>query len=303
VNERIIIVRYGELALKKRETRRRFESTLKKNIASAFASQHIDCKIETIWGRLFVHTTDVSKGLDILQRIFGITSVSPALTSSADLIELSKDCITYLEGRIRNTDSFALRVTRTGTHDYTSQDAARIVGESIRKHFSCSVDLSKPDVELFIEIREQRAYIYLEKYVGPGGMPLGTQGIICAFASCEDDVLAAWFLMRRGCSLVFLITDSSVDRILSLLVDSWFAPSPIYYMGQEKDVLKRLQEIVCSHQCDALCFGGSFSKENMMVLKRIQEMKDSMGLPVLTPLIAMTFHDIEQKKKQFWLKP
>ncbi len=303
MNEEIIIVRYGELALKKRETRRRFESTLKKNITSAFASQHLDCRIETIWGRLFVHTVDISKGLDILQRIFGITSVSPAFSSSPELIELSKDCITYLEGKIRTTDRFALRVTRTGTHDYTSQDAARIVGEHICNHFACSVDLSKPDIELFIEIREQHAYIYLEKYLGPGGMPLGTQGRICAFVSCEDDVLASWFLIRRGCSLVFLISDPSVDPVLSLLVDSWFAPSPIYYMDQEKDVFKRLHEIVLSHHCDALCFGGSFSKEKMTLLKRIHEMKDDVGLPVLTPLVAMTFHDIEQKKKQLRLKP
>ncbi len=302
MNKKTIIVRYGELALKKRETRKRFENTLNKNIFSAFSSQGLDCQIETTWGRLFIYTTDIPKGVAILRRIFGITSVSPAITSSSNLMELSQDSIAYLEGKIRTNDSFALRVTRTGNHNYTSQDAARIIGELIRKNFFCSVHLNKPDIELFIEIRGQNAYIYLEKYLGPGGMPLGTQGRICTFVNSDDDVLASWFLMKRGCSIVFISMNHIVDSVLSLLISLWFAPFPIYHIDSEKQYLKQINEIVHSHHCLALCFGSSFSKEKEQLLKRICEIKDSIGIPVLTPLVSMTKEDIEQTKKHLGLK-
>ena len=303
MKEQFILVRYGELALKKRETRRRFENTLKKNITSAFANHHLDCSIETSWGRLFIHTSDVSKGITILQNIFGITSLSPVISSSSVLQELSKDLIKYLEGKIGKTDSFALRVTRTGIHDYTSQDAACVLGDDIRKHFLCSVNLSAPDIEIFIEIRDKKAYMYLERFLGPGGMPLGTQGNICAYIGCEDDVLAAWYLLRRGCSVVFFNTTPTVDMVVSRLMTGWYVPLRMYNKTSENDCLKQLQEIVTSHRCDAVCIGASFSKKQEDLIKTIRRMKKITGRPVLTPLITMTSEEIEEDKKRIGLKP
>jgi thiamine biosynthesis protein ThiI len=305
VNENIIVVRYGELALKKRETRKQFERTLKKNIRYAFASRKIDCIIENIWGRFYIYTSDLLNGIDILQRIFGITSVSPALTSSSDLKELSNKCISYLEGKIRTTDSFALRVVRTGQHDYTSQDAARIVGDYVRNYFSCSVNLKKPDIEVYIEIRDACSYIYLEKWRGPGGMPIGTQGRICSVVACDDDMLAAWYLMKRGCSLVFIAMNSSIKSDLSQFLSLWYVKSPIYSLESEEKFIERLGQIALLHHCHAVCMGSSFSKEKkekLQLLNRIVDIRDSVSLPVLTPLIAMEKREIEQMNRTLGLK-
>ncbi|MDG6228462.1 MAG: THUMP domain-containing protein [Candidatus Thermoplasmatota archaeon] len=303
MNERFILVRYGELALKKRETRRHFENTLKRNITSAFASQHIDCRIETSWGRLFVHTSDLSKGMNILQHIFGITSISPVVLSSSDLRALSKDLTSYLTGKIYSNDSFALRVTRVGTHTYTSQEVAVQLGDDIRHTFSNRVDLNKPDNEIFIEIRDDKAYIYLEKIPGPGGMPLGTQGRVCAVLRCEDDVVASWFLLRRGCSMVFFLLDPTVEDSLSLLTDTWFVPSKIYYKTKTQDSLKHLDLFLVSHHCIALCTGDSFSKKKKDLMGELHDMKKGISRPILTPLITMTVDEIEQKKVSLGLKP
>lgn len=296
MNEQFILVRYGELALKKRETRRHFENTLKRNITLAFASQHIDCRIETSWGRLFVHTSDLSKGMNILQHIFGITSISPVVSSSSDIRVLSKDLISYLTARIDADDSFALRVTRVGTHMYTSQEVAIQLGDDIRNTFSNRVDLKKPDTEIFIEIRDDKAYIYLEKLLGPGGMPLGTQGRVCAALRCEDDVVASWFLLRRGCSMVFFVNNPTVESALSRLIHTWFVPAKIYYNTKTQDLLQQLDMFLVSHHCVALCIGDSFSKKKKDMMRDLHEMKNGISRPILSPLITMTVDEIEQKK-------
>jgi len=241
--------------------------------------------------------------MNILQHIFGITSISPVVLSSSDLRALSKDLISYLTGKINSNDSFALRVTRVGTHTYTSQEVAIQLGDDIRHTFSNRVDLKKPDNEIFIEIRDDKAYLYLEKISGPGGMPLGTQGWVCAVLSCEDDVVASWFLLRRGCSMVFFLMDPTVEDSLSLLTNTWFVPSKIYYKTKTQDSLKHLDLFLVSHHCIALCTGDSFSKKKKELMTDLREMKNGISRPILTPLITMTVDEIEQKKVSLGLKP
>ena len=67
--------------------------------------------------------------------------------------------------------SFAIRVTRTGNHDFSSQDVAVKIGNAIVKATKATVNLIKPDFELFIEIRNDNSFIFTEKIRGTGGLP------------------------------------------------------------------------------------------------------------------------------------
>ena len=302
MKEHFILIRYGELALKKKETRRRFESALKKNITQAFRDHDLDCFLETTWGRIFVHTSNVSKGIDILKHVFGIISVSPVVLSSSILEDLSDDLLSYLKGKLDMDQSFALRITRTGGHEYTSQDAAFYLGDKVRTNFLSSVDLTNPDVEVFIEIRDKKAYIFLEKFPGPGGMPSGTQGKICSIVQSTDDVLAAWYLLRRGCSMVFYVADKTVESSLNHLFSVWNVHSQVFYSGINDDLVECLDGVMRSHHCEALCIGISFSKTNDEVIGKIKMIKKKIHQPILTPLIAMPYEKIMEMKRQLELE-
>ena len=76
--------------------------------------------------------------------------------------------------------SFAIRSTRVGTHTFSSQQVAVHIGNDIVKATHAGVDLTNPDIELFIEIRDKKSFLFTEKINGVGGLPLGTQGRILA---------------------------------------------------------------------------------------------------------------------------
>ena len=174
----LIIVRYGEIALKGRETRNRFENTLVSNIKNAFNFEKLSNKIKRERGRIYIYTDQINECLEVLRKIFGIISVSPAFQTLSDMESISKLALNVVKEVLNEKKSFAIRTTRTGEHNFSSQDVAIKIGNDIVKATKASVDLTNPDLELFIEIRNDKAFVFTEKIPCMGGMPINTQGKI-----------------------------------------------------------------------------------------------------------------------------
>ncbi|MEM0492384.1 MAG: THUMP domain-containing protein [Candidatus Thermoplasmatota archaeon] len=290
----VLIIRYGELSLKTLYVRRRFESILVNNIKSILDANNIKNKIVREWGRIYVYTTDNSKAIRILRRLFGVTSVSHAVKTDSNLDSISLGAVDMMSKNLKKNQSFALRVTRVGEHSYTSQEASRIIGDRIRKALSASVNLSRPDVELFIEIRDKHAYLFFDKIRGPGGYPLGSQGCTVALIDTARDLLAAWYMMRRGCSVVFVLINKELEDILSSFVDTWcsYRRSRVYNIYNESDTLKIVKDIINKNKCLGVVTGHSlYYDSDISFLKR---MKDVVECPILSPLIVFDKEDIKK---------
>jgi thiamine biosynthesis protein ThiI len=97
------------------------------------------------------------------------------------------------------------------------------VGNAVLTEFrnrNLAVNLTAPDVKIYIEIRGKRAYIFSEKHVGPGGFPLGTQGKAVALITDRKTVIASWLIMRRGCRVIpayFEVDDRNVKSLINRL--------------------------------------------------------------------------------------
>ena len=89
------------------------------------------------------------------------------------------------------------------------------------------MNLTNPDFELFIEIRNDMAYLFVEKIKGYGGMPLGTQGNILAFIESPKSLLASWYLIHRGCKPIFLSSDEIKKDVIDKFLNKWFIKSKI----------------------------------------------------------------------------
>ena len=124
----ILLIRYNELGLKSPPVRRRFQKQLIRNIEEQFLNQGLECFIRPEWGRIFVETEDMDTGISILRKIFGITSVSPVISSNSELASISEKIIDYAKQLLKQGQSFALRTRRTGIHNYTSMSLAERIG-------------------------------------------------------------------------------------------------------------------------------------------------------------------------------
>ena len=293
----LLIIRYGELALKGKETRRRFENTLINNIKKALDFEQIQFKITRNRGRIYVYSNQIDKCTLILQKIFGITSISPASQTNDEISSISQLSRSISKEFITKQKSFALRVTRTGTHNYSSQDIAIKIGNDIVKMTKAKVNLNKPDFELFIEIRDKCAYIFTQKILGPGGLPMGTQGNVLALITHPTSILASWYIMRRGCKIFFVNSNNNYTQTLNSFIRNWYANSDISIVNvNKKNYYKNIQRISYEKNCDAIVTGNClFNNDEFLNIKLL---KKHINLPILHPLIAMEMEQIIQKCKQ-----
>lgn len=285
-----IIIRYGELALKSNYVRRQFIRRLVHNIEAAFIFEKKSCMIEAEWGRLFLFSDDLDSAKLILKRIMGITSFSPATYSSSDADDIIKTSVDIAQEVLDEKTSFAVRAQRTGNHDYTSQDMARRLGSALVEKFHSPVDLTNPDVEIGLDIRNNSAYHFFEKISGVGGLPLGTQGTVLCEICCASDLLAAWFLARRGCMPILQLKNSDCKSEAIRFANHWFLNRNLIV---DDDV--SLSSLGSKFKPQALVVGMRLINKD--ALEAIQLKKQQSSLPLLTPLVGLSDEEINSRLK------
>ncbi|MCW4005893.1 MAG: tRNA 4-thiouridine(8) synthase ThiI [Candidatus Bathyarchaeota archaeon] len=209
-----IIVRFsGEIGIKSEWTRRVYEKQTLQNLKLALKAQDLKPKaVVRMRGRIYLKTSEPEKTAEALSRVFGITSISPAVQTTADLEDITATAIEAAQEAMPKGSTFAVRCHRVGTHPYSSIQVCQILGEKILDSLeerSLKVNLTDPQVTLTVEVREQEAFVYAQTVQGAGGFPLGTQGKnVCLLSGGIDSPVACWLVMKRGSPTVPVYIDN-----------------------------------------------------------------------------------------------
>jgi len=200
------MVRYGEIGIKSEQVRSRYERLLVKNIEAMLLENGIKFEgVSRERGRIFVQASD-PRAAEAVARVFGVVSASPVAVTGTDIKEACDTAAALGRETIGPNQSLAIRARKAGPHPFTSQEIGRMCGDAVFeavKERNPRVDLTKPDHEIFVEMRENRSYVFTQVIKGVGGMPLGSQGKMVALISGGiDSPVAAWLMMRRGCDLI-----------------------------------------------------------------------------------------------------
>jgi tRNA uracil 4-sulfurtransferase len=204
-----LLVRYGELALKSPPVRREFESTLRRNILDQFVRDGLPGRLRSDRGHLYVEADDGDRAVRLLRRVFGVTSVSIVYEVPSEREKIRDRLLELAEPRLTPGARFAVRARRTGQHPFTSQQLAGDLGGDVLERFAdrhLRVDLENPEVELFVEVRGPRTYLYFDRATGPGGLPLGVAGRLVAYVDGKRGALGAYLMMKRGCRVGLVTT-------------------------------------------------------------------------------------------------
>jgi tRNA uracil 4-sulfurtransferase len=204
----LLLVRYGELALKSPPVRREFESTLRRNILDQFVREGLPGRLRSDRGHLYLETEDGERGAKLVRRVFGVTSVSVVDDVPSDPPAITARLLELADSRLVPGARFAVRARRTGQHPFTSQQLAGDLGGAVLDRFAdrrLKVDLEHPEVELFVEVRGPRTYLYFDRFAGPGGLPLGVAGRLVALVDGPRGALGAYFMMKRGCRVGLVV--------------------------------------------------------------------------------------------------
>ena len=323
-------VRYGEIGVKSPKIRRKFERKLMKNIQS-----ELDCEFENDNGRITLISNEKDEKIrDVLSRVFGIMSYSPILetnTDKKDITTLVEETMPKIieEGKFNpEKDTFAIKCRRVGTHDFTSQEMAGYVGSVVINQTNAKVNLSNPDFTLYVEVRNDKTYIYYEKIRGLGGLPVGSQGkVICLISGGIDSPVAAFQMLKRGCSVTLLhcdnhpFTDGSVEKVLenaanlqkysvgekikvySLKYGEYLeyaineAPPRMTCVLCKSGMYQSAELLAKKEKAKAIVDGSSIGQVASQTLTNIEVTRYHCRMPIFSPLISLDKLEIEEIAK------
>ncbi len=216
-----VLVRYGELALKSPPVRREFESALRRNLLDQFVRAGRSARLRSDRGHLYLDADDPGAAVRLVRRVFGVTSASVAEEVPTDRAVIRDRLLALSDARLTAGSSFAVRARRTGQHPFTSQELARdLGGDVLERHADrgLRVDLDHPQVELHVEVRGPRTYLYFDREDGPGGLPLGVAGRLVALVDGARGAVGAFLMMKRGCRVALVAPPTGapfVDPVLA----------------------------------------------------------------------------------------
>lgn len=209
----VVLVRYGEIALKG-GNRQDFERALARQVEDALEGLEFG-RVLRPQGRLVVsEPADVGAVAERTARVFGVTSVSPALAVKPDLdairaagVRLVGDALARQGSPSGAGRSFRVAARRADkSFPVRSNDLTLLAAAAVHGHFpDLRVRMKGADVELGIEVRPGQALLYADRLPGPGGLPIGTLGkAVVLFSGGIDSPVAAWLAMKRGLKVELL---------------------------------------------------------------------------------------------------
>ena len=200
--DKVLIIRYGEVALKGLN-KSFFENKLMKHISANLR----EIGTPKIWksnGLLFASMGDFEEKefIDRVIKVFGIVSVSVAHEFEGDMEKIYQVALGHTTEKMQHRKFKTFKVeTRRGNKGFplTSPEICSKVGGYILSNVEgLTVDVHDPDFKLYVDIRD-KCYIYSDKIPGYGGLPLGTNGkALLLLSGGIDSPVAGWMVAKRG---------------------------------------------------------------------------------------------------------
>ncbi|MEN3038964.1 MAG: tRNA uracil 4-sulfurtransferase ThiI [Candidatus Kryptonium sp.] len=334
----IVICHYHEVALKQRN-REIFEKKLRTNIAFALSDIIKQKMVKRGYGRLKIVLPfgfeDVEKVEIIrsrLSNVFGLTNFGVGIVASLNVEKICEASLKVLKNK--NFKTFSVKTKRQNKKfPLNSVEINRKVGAFILENFKnngveIQVNLENPEITVYIEIVDREAYVYADRFKGPGGLPVGSSGKVVSLLSAGfDSPIASYLMMKRGAKVIFVHYHSypytsydsieQVKQIVKILSKFQFhsklyivpiaeaqriivlnAPVELRTILYRRLMIKIAENIAEKEGAEALVTGESLGQVASQTLRNIRVINQIATLPVLRPLIGIDKEEIIQKARE-----
>lgn len=227
----MILVRYGEMTLKKDNYKQFLEKIVRniKNKCKEFKSLRFEAQPYRFY--IYLNGEDHTKVIDKLNKVCGLYSYSlcKKVPKSIDAIalksvELLKE---FKEENKMTSFTFKVETKRADkTYPMTSLEISKKVAGLILPNVEgMKVDVHNPDVTLSIDFRFEAAYIYTNAISGLGGYPSGIQGNgLVMMSGGLDSPVSAFMCINKGVNVSAIhffsppyTSYSSLQKVIDLL--------------------------------------------------------------------------------------
>jgi tRNA uracil 4-sulfurtransferase len=323
-----VLARYHEIALKG-GNRGFFVERLAVNLRRACADLG-GARVRSLPGRLQIELPDdvpweVARAR--IAGVFGVANFSRVGEAPRDLDALATAVLEAL--RSQQFASFRVRTKRSDkAFPHHSGAVDRTLGAAIHTATGVRVDLEHADLTVFVEVLHDRICYSFEKIPGPGGFPVGSAGRVMALLSGGiDSPVAAWRLMKRGCTVVlahfhaFPLQDhSTIDkaRLLSQALARWqfksrlllvpfgpvqqtivaLSPAPLRVVLYRRFMVRIAEALAARKKAKALVTGESLGQVASQTLDNMCVIDAAARGTVLRPLVGMDKEEITAEARR-----
>ena len=323
MNKHVIIVHYHELSLKGKN-RNWFEKTLLKNIKRHLYNLPFT-NISRLSGRMIIEEIDSSlldQYINIMSNVIGIRNFILAVETPLDLEQIKNKALEASHSYDKS-NSFRISSRRQNKNfKFTTQQINQIVGQYIVDQKGLKVNLDNPDLDILIEIVNDKAFIGTKKIRAFGGLPVGTgESALSLISSGIDSPVASFNIIKRGVSLDYIHFHSApatsrqsiynVESILkqlcryqmnctlylfplldiqNIIMDQ--IDSKYWVVLFRRAMIKIANKVAKEYRYKVLISGENIGQVASQTLSNIATIDDASSIPIIRPLAGHNKEEI-----------
>ena len=322
----IILCKLGEVVLKGLN-RHSFETKLMSNIrrrTQKFGKFKIYSRQSTIYVEPVGEDCDLAGAYAACKQVFGLIAITKAVPCEKSKEAILETAKAYLGGELQKAKSFKVETKRADkSFPMGSIEISQWVGGMLHDVFPhLKVDVHAPELTVYVEVREDAAYVHAPAEPAAGGLPLGMGGSALSLLSGGiDSPVSSYMMAKRGVVLEMLhfaappyTSDLARQKVLQLAQEltAWCGrmsvhivplteiqeqirkqcPEEYFTLITRRFMMRIADRLAKEFDCRALVTGENLGQVASQTMEALRVSEDVTDLPVLRPLIGMDKEEI-----------
>ena len=320
-NNEMFLLKLGEVVLKGLN-RRSFEDKLVSNVRwrlKKYGSFHVYIRQSTIYVEPQKEDCDMEAAWKSCCQVFGVVAVARAVPCEKTVEAIVETAKTYLADDFAKAKSFKVESKRADKQfRLNSIQISQAVGGDLAEAFPhITVDVHKPDLTVYVEIREKFAYVHAPAVPGAGGLPIGMGGhAVSLLSGGLDSPVSSYMIARRGVELEMVhfvsppyTSQQAQDKVLQLAQELTAycgrmivhiipfteiqeeirknCPEEFFTLIMRRFMMRLAEAVARKAGAKALVTGESLGQVASQTMMALGVTEDVTTMPVLRPLIGM----------------
>ena len=322
----IILCKLGEVVLQGLN-RHSFETKLMSNIrrrTQKFGKFRIYSRQSTIYVEPMEDSCDLAGAYAGCKQVFGLIAIARAVPCEKSKEAILDTARAYLGDELRKAKSFKVETKRADkSFPMGSIEISQWVGGMLHDAFPhLKVDVHDPELTVYVEVREDAAYVHAPAEPAAGGLPLGMGGSALSLLSGGiDSPVSSYMMAKRGVVLEMLhfaappyTSDLARQKVLQLAreLTPWCGrmsvhivpltqiqeqirrecPEEYFTLITRRFMMRIADRLAKEFDCRALITGENLGQVASQTMEALRVSEDVTDLPVLRPLIGMYKEEI-----------
>ena len=322
----IILCKLGEIVLKGLN-RHSFEMKLMSNIrrrTQRYGKFKIYSRQSTIYVEPAEESCDLDAAYDTCKKVFGIIAIARAVPCAKEKEAIFATAREYLAPALLAAKSFKVESKRSDkSFPMGSIQLSQWVGGALHDAFPhLIVDVHHPELTVYLEVREDAAYVHGPAEAAAGGLPIGMGGhAVSLLSGGIDSPVSSYMIAKRGVQLELLhfasppyTSEQAREKVLQLAQELtvWCGrltvhvvpfteiqeeirrkcPEDHFTLIMRRFMMRLGDRLAHELACKAIVTGESLGQVASQTIQALVVSDEVATLPVLRPLIGMDKEEI-----------